>query len=453
MTTKNEYIASIMLEAAELLKMDDSYYEYESIREDYYNYQLLMDSVNESIALCESLGRILDKYENNIYYSLNESVGSAIWGAIKKLFRTIRGWWNKFRKWIKGGKRVAKKNSEVVDPSKAKKVVDQTLKAYKSNSDPEQYEATINTIENSISYTKKKVKEGDYMPDYESLGDSVDVTITMLEKDCDKAEAANDEEKAKRAKEALNIINKMNKEITKSSEIFLLPEGDTKVPFKEIHDKNGNRKRTRNGEEILGRSSVITRKYRSGELSPHKEFIRYYDSKGNLDREIYGNYRTGNMIVNRPGKDPKFRSFRHDTKNNKPLYVDEKGVADTALSKRVREARKKKAKAKAALQEAIDLLYDKAILCEDSSEAEGYVQKAEELQKAIEDIPEETPVKQDDYETSTVGGDDEKPDLEEIKDLCDNDPEVIKLLTDDEDKSVTVDSDGETNTESYSWFY
>ena len=388
MTTKNEYIASIMLEAAELLKMDDSYYEYESIREDYYNYQLLMDSVNESIALCESLGRILDKYENNIYYSLNESVGSAIWGAIKKLFRTIRGWWNKFRKWIKGGKRVAKKNSEVVDPSKAKKVVDQTLKAYKSNSDPEQYEATINTIENSISYTKKKVKEGDYIPDYESLGNSVDVTITMLEKDCDKAEAVNDEEKAKRAKEALNIINKMNKEITKSSEIFLLPEGDTKVPFKEIHDKNGNRKRTFNGEEILGRSSVITRKYRSGELSPHKEFIRDYDSKGNLDREIYGNYRTGNMIVNRPGKDPKFRSYpefrslRHDTKNNKPLYVDEKGVADTALSKRVREARKKKAvaKSKGKLNETIEFLYDEAILAESVEEFDTIMEAIEALE-------------------------------------------------------------------------
>ena len=57
----------------------------------------------------------------------------------------------------------------------------------------------------------------------------------------------------------------------------------------------------------------------------------------------------------------------------------------------------------------------------------------------------EIPVKQDEYETSTVGGDDEKPDLDEIKDLCDNDPEVIKLLTDDEDKSVTVDDEGCSN--------
>ena len=107
---------------------------------------------------------------------------------------------------------------------------------------------------------------------------------------------------------------------------------------------------------------------------------------------------------------------------------------------------------RASLQEAIDLFYDKALLCEDADEAEGYIQKAEELQKAIEDIPEETPVKQDDYITDVVGGDDEKPDLEEIKDLCDNDPDVIKLLTDDEDKSVTVDSDGETNTESYNFY-
>ena len=85
--------------------------------------------------------------------------------------------------------------------------------------------------------------------------------------------------------------------------------------------------------------------------------------------------------------------------------------------------------------EAADLLKDDVV--RDSSEV-----------KEFSDIPEETPVKQDDYETSVVGGDDEKPDLEEIKDLCDNDPEVVKLLTDDEDKSVTVDSDGETNTES-----
>ena len=131
--TKNEYIASIMLEAADLLRDDNSYYNTKSIREDYYNYQLLIDTINESIDLCESIDRVIDKYENNIYYSLNESVGSAIGGAMNKLWGKIRKWWLKFKDWIKGGKRVAKENSEVVDPAKATKVVDDVIKAYNSN--------------------------------------------------------------------------------------------------------------------------------------------------------------------------------------------------------------------------------------------------------------------------------------------------------------------------------
>ena len=381
MTTKNEYIASIMLEAADLLKSDDSYYEYESIREDYYNYQLLMDSVNESIALCESLGRILDKYENNIYYSLNESVGSAIWGAIKKLFRTIRGWWNKFRKWIKGGKRVAKKNSEVVDPSKAKKVVDQTLKAYKSNSDPEQYEATINTIENSISYTKKKIKEGDYIPDYESLGNSVDVTITMLEKDCDKAEAANDEEKAKRAKEALNIINKMNKEITKSSEIFLLPEGDKFNLNRTTYEYKKNGTMVKHDDlNVPDRSLKIDTYYRSGE--PYKERKKYHSKNIDYDFDQYRSIKGTNSLKSNMTNNRWSTSNHNDSKETKPLYVDEKGVADTVLSKRVREARKKKAKAKAKgkLNETIEFLYDEAILAETVEEFDTIMEAIEALE-------------------------------------------------------------------------
>ena len=145
------------------------------------------------------------------------------------------------------------------------------------------------------------------------------------------------------------------------------------------------------------------------------------------------------------------KGYTKKLKNKTDVFIKERGAYNYNLLNKAYKKQKKEA-TKATLQEAIDLLYDKAILCEDSSETEGYVQKAEELQKAIEDIPVETLIKQDDYNTATVGGD-EKPDLDEIKDLCDNDPEVIKLLTDDEDKSVTVDSDGETNTESYSWFY
>ena len=144
------------------------------------------------------------------------------------------------------------------------------------------------------------------------------------------------------------------------------------------------------------------------------------------------------------------KGYTKKLKSKTGVFIKERGSYNYRMLNKA--SKKQKKASKGALQEAIDLLYDKAMLCEDADEAEGYVQKAEELQKAIDDIPEETPVKQDDYETSAVGGDDEKPDLEEIKDLCDGDPEVVKLLTDDEDKSVTVDSDGETNTESYGWF-
>ena len=119
---------------------------------------------------------------------------------------------------------------------------------------------------------------------------------------------------------------------------------------------------------------------------------------------------------------------------NKQFKDNFSGKKGSELQQRIT----KRGERQKALKEAVDLLYERAVLCEDAEEASAYVEKAEELQKAIEDIPEETPVKQDEYNTSVVGGDDEKPELEEIKDLCDNDPEVIKLLTDDEDKSVTV---------------
>ena len=89
--------------------------------------------------------------------------------------------------------------------------------------------------------------------------------------------------------------------------------------------------------------------------------------------------------------------------------------------------------------EAIDRLYEKAALCESAGDAEVYVQKAEELQKAIEDIAEEAPVVDDEYPEEVSGGPGEKIDQEEIKELVGGDAEALKLLNID-NQSVIIDA-------------
>ena len=91
------------------------------------------------------------------------------------------------------------------------------------------------------------------------------------------------------------------------------------------------------------------------------------------------------------------------------------------------------------INETIDRLYEKAALCESAEKAEVYVQKAEELQKAIDDIPEETPVKDDEYPEYVSGGPGEDIDQEEIKELVGNDAEALKLLNIDK-QSVIIDA-------------
>ena len=91
------------------------------------------------------------------------------------------------------------------------------------------------------------------------------------------------------------------------------------------------------------------------------------------------------------------------------------------------------------ITETIDRLYEKAAICESACDAEVYIQKAEELQKAIDDIPEETPVKDDEYPEYVSGGPGEDIDQEEIKELVGNDAEALKLLNIDK-QSVIIDA-------------
>lgn len=82
--------------------------------------------------------------------------------------------------------------------------------------------------------------------------------------------------------------------------------------------------------------------------------------------------------------------------------------------------------------DVIDRLLTLANLCESCEESDKYIKIATELQKEIDDIPEETPVKQDEYPEEVNGGEGKPEDyLEDIKDLVDGDEEAIKLLTQD----------------------
>ena len=91
------------------------------------------------------------------------------------------------------------------------------------------------------------------------------------------------------------------------------------------------------------------------------------------------------------------------------------------------------------INETIDRLYEKAALCESAEDADVYVEKAEELQKAIDDIPEETPIADDEYPEEVVGGPGEAIDQKEIKDLVGGDTEALKLLNIDK-QSITIDA-------------
>lgn len=93
-----------------------------------------------------------------------------------------------------------------------------------------------------------------------------------------------------------------------------------------------------------------------------------------------------------------------------------------------------------AMLESIENLINLATLCESADDADKYIKMAESIQKEIEDIPEETPVADDEYPAEDVTGGEGKPDdyLEDIKDIVDGDSKAMELLTKDPN-TLTID--------------
>ena len=131
-----------------------------------------------------------------------------------------------------------------------------------------------------------------------------------------------------------------------------------------------------------------------------------------------------------------------DLKDVKESLEDAVEKIDDVISAKDDDKKESKVddKTKEVVNEAIIALYEKAALTESAEVANACIQKAEELQKAIEDIPEEKPVSDDEYPADDVsGGPGDDADQEYIKELVGDDAEALKLLNAEPD-SVTIDA-------------
>lgn len=326
--TKNEQIASIMLEAAELLKNNDSY------DNDYYTLYSIYNECAEINRLCESTLSIINHYSE--YGVLTEGAAldkiKATWEKLikwfKEKFKQFSDWLNKFKN-KKGEKPVAKEDGEVVDPAKASVILNALSK--------QMYGGTVEEVTQKIRDLHEKVlddafmrsvKKGSPMLDYTSLRHNMEQFADRLEKE-------KDEEKIKNATEALKVVNLMLGKMTKSSQLYL-PKGN----------ENNDAEHTSNKSKF----KYITMKKR-----PTNTF--YYDS---FKPKTF-----------KP-KTFKFDTFEPDTfeySNIKPSY----------------ERKKSKTRKGYKLHEAIDFLYNQAVLCEDTEVASDYIEKAQALESLLDE--------------------------------------------------------------------
>ena len=201
MTTKNEYIASIMLEAAELLKEDASY-----DKRPYYSvYDSMRDTLNEAYSVINKLDGIIDYYENN-WYNLNEAAteetDSKIKRAISFIVEKIKEAWNTIIGFFAGGKRVAKKNGKVADPKKASDAIDKITK--ECNSD----DGDVNSV--NTDNLDMPIKEGDPAPNYSAVQRKVDKAMRAL----------NQNKEWSKQRDALKAIKNISDQITYSTGMF-----------------------------------------------------------------------------------------------------------------------------------------------------------------------------------------------------------------------------------------
>ena len=201
MTTKNEYIASIMLEAADLLKEDASYN-----RASYSMYDYMCDTLNEAYNVINRLDSVIDYYDNN-WYNLNEATTKTTENKIKKAFNfiidKIKEAWNAIMRFFGGGKKFAKKKGKVTDPKKAADAAEKVVKELNSDN------GDVNSVDtDNIEMT---VNEGNPAPNYSAAKNKVDKVMREINQ--------SDADLSKKY-DAIKVVQKISDNIVRSTKMF-----------------------------------------------------------------------------------------------------------------------------------------------------------------------------------------------------------------------------------------
>ena len=112
-------------------------------------------------------------------------------------------------------------------------------------------------------------------------------------------------------------------------------------------------------------------------IKKYKDNMNFYDTKNNRERGIYKDEDSRDRII------AGFNKYGLDAGDNNRDYAN--AYAKNIKLRKEKAEKNARINKRAAMKEAIDLLYDKAIECDTLDEATEYINKAEQLESLIDE--------------------------------------------------------------------